>query len=81
MIKFGIKICHADKEKWKKTIGGGNRTIKSRKIKTLGEKGTYKYLGILDADTIKQVKMKEKNKKEYLRRTRKYLKPKYVEEI
>ena len=28
----------------------------------LGEKETYKYLGILKADTIKQVEMKEKNK-------------------
>ena len=31
------------------------------------EKGTYKYLGILEADTIKHVGMKEKIKKEYLR--------------
>ena len=29
----------------------------------LGEKETYRYLGILEADTIKQVKMKEKRKK------------------
>ena len=28
------------------------------KIKTLGENETYKYLGNLDADTIKQVEMK-----------------------
>ena len=41
------------------------------KIWTLGEKETYKYMGILKADTIKQVKTKEKIKKEYLRRTRK----------
>ena len=31
------------------------------KIRTLGEKETYKYLEILEADTIKQVEMKEKN--------------------
>ena len=31
------------------------------KIRMLGEKETYKYLGILEADTIKQVEMKEKN--------------------
>ena len=31
------------------------------KIRTLGEKETYKYLGILEADTIKQVEMEEKN--------------------
>ena len=30
------------------------------KIKTLGEKETYKYFGILEADTIKYVEMKEK---------------------
>ena len=30
------------------------------KIRTLGEKETYKYLCTLEADTIKQVEMKEK---------------------
>ena len=30
------------------------------KIRTFGEKETHKYLGILEADTIKQVEMKEK---------------------
>ena len=30
------------------------------KIRTLGEKEIYKYLGIWEADTIKQVKMKER---------------------
>ena len=30
------------------------------KIRTFGEKETYKYSGILEADTIKQVEMKEK---------------------
>ena len=46
------------------------------KIRMLGEKETYKYLGILEADTIKQVKMKEKIKKEYLRRIRELLETK-----
>ena len=46
------------------------------KIKTLAENETYKYLVILEADTIKQVEMKEKNQKEYLRRTRKLLETK-----
>ena len=44
---------------------------KQEKIRTLGEKETYEYLGILEVDTIKQVDMKEKIKKEYSRRTRK----------
>ena len=46
------------------------------KIRTLAENKTYKYMGILEADTIKQVEMKEKNLKEYLRRTRKLLETK-----
>ena len=46
------------------------------KIKTLGEKETYKYLGILEVDTIKQMEMKEKIKKEYLWRTKKLLETK-----
>ena len=36
-------------------------------IKTLAENETYKHLGILEAETIKQVEMKEKIQKEYLR--------------
>ena len=46
------------------------------KIRTLGEDEIYKYLGILEADTTKQVEMKEKIKKEFLRRTRKLLETK-----
>ena len=46
------------------------------KIRTLGEDETYKYLGILEADTIKLVQMKDKIRKEYLRRTRKLLEKK-----
>ena len=46
------------------------------KIWTHGEKETYKYLGILEADTTKQVEMKEKIQKEYLRRTKKLLRTK-----
>ena len=34
------------------------------KIRTLEEKETYKYLGILEADTIKQVEIKEIIQKE-----------------
>ena len=33
------------------------------KIRTLADNETYKYLGILEADTIKQVKMKKKFQK------------------
>ena len=43
------------------------------KIRTLGENETCKYLGIFEANTIKQVEMKEKIQKEYLTKTRKLL--------
>ena len=42
-------------------------------IRMLGENETYKYLGILEADTIKQGERKYKIRKEYLMRTRKLL--------
>ena len=45
-------------------------------IRTLGEKETNKYLGILEADTIKHEEMKEKIKKEGLRKARKLLEKK-----
>ena len=41
------------------------------KIRTLGEKETCKYLGILEAGTIKQVEIKE-----YIKRTKKLLETK-----
>ena len=46
------------------------------KIRTLREKETNKYLGILEIDTIKEVEIKDKIKKEYLRRTRNLLETK-----
>ena len=46
------------------------------KIRTLAGNETYKYLGILEADTIKQVEMTNKIQKEYPRRTKKLLETK-----
>ena len=46
------------------------------KIRMFGEKETFKYLGILEGETMNEVEMKEKIKKEYLRKTRKLLKTK-----
>ena len=43
-------------------------------IKTLGEKESYNSLAILEVNTIKQVEMKEKIRKECLRIMRKFLK-------
>ena len=60
----------------KRHLADGIELPSQDKIRTLGEKENYKYFGILEADTIKQVEMKDKIKKEYLRRTRKPLKTK-----
>ena len=54
----------------------GMKELKEEKTRTPGENETYKYLGMLEADTIKQVEMKEKIQKEYIRRTRKLLETK-----
>ena len=54
----------------------GVKLPNKEKTRTLGEKGTNKYLKILETVTIKQVKRKEKIKKEYPRRTRKLLETK-----
>ena len=51
------------------------------KIRTATEKETCKYLGILEASTIKQEKMKEKIKKENIWRTKNFLKPNKIVEI
>ena len=67
------KMHYVNNEKWEMTHDRWNRSTKSRTNRMLREKETYKYLGILEADTIKQGKMKEEIKKEYLRRTRKLL--------
>ena len=54
----------------------GKKLPNENKIRTIREKETYKYLGILETDTIKQDEMKEKIKKEYFRRSRKLLETK-----
>ena len=71
-MEFGIEKCamHAMKS-GKRQLTDEMELTNQEKIRTLGEKETYKYLGILDVDTIKQVEMKDKIKKEYLRRARK----------
>ncbi len=64
-MKFGIekhaifvtKSCNGH-------ITDGMELPNHDKIRTLAENETYKYLGILDADTIKQVEMKDKFQKE-----------------
>ena len=76
-MEFGIEKCAMlvmQSGKRHKTDG---RELPNRdKIRTLGENETYKYLGNLEADTIKQVQIKDKIRKEYIRRIRKLLETK-----
>ena len=67
--RFAILVMKSSK----RHMTGGMELPNHDKIRTLEENETYKYLGILEADTIKQVEMKDKIRKEYLRRTRKLL--------
>ena len=71
-MEFGIEKCAMLVLKsGKRHMTDGMELPNHDKIRTLGENETYKCLGILDADTIKQVEMKDKILNEYLRRTRK----------
>ena len=70
--KCAMRVMKSGKQHMTEGVKLPNQVI----IRMLGEKETYKYLGILEVDTIKQVEMKEKIKKENLRRTRKLLQTK-----
>ena len=74
-MEYGIEKCAMlviKSSKWHVT--NGIELPNQDKIRILGENETYKYLGILEAVTIKQVDIKDIIPKEYLRRTRKLLK-------
>ena len=71
-MEFGLEKCAMLVMKsGKRYMTDGMEPSNKDKIRTLGEKKTYKYLGILEADCTKQGQMKDKTRKEYLRRTRK----------
>ena len=76
-MEFGrVKSAMLIMKSGKRHLTEGIEHPNQDKIRTLGEMETYKYFGILGVDTIKQVEMKEKIKKEYLRRIRKLLETK-----
>ena len=54
--KWSMLVMRSGKRHMTEGVELPNQVI----IRTLGEKETYKYLGILEAGTIKQVEMKEK---------------------
>ncbi len=76
-MEFGREKCSMFVRKiGKRHMTDGMERTNHDRNRTLEVKETYKYLGILEADTIKQVQMKDTIRKEYLRRTRKLLETK-----
>ena len=76
-MEFGIKKCAMLVMKsGKRHMTDGMELPNHDRIRTLEENETYKYLRILEADTMKQVQMKDMIRKEYLRRTLKLLETK-----
>ena len=71
-MQFGIVM-----KSGKRPMTDGMELPNQDKIRTLGENETYKYLGILEADTIKQVQMKKNISGEL----EKYSRQNYVAEI
>ena len=76
-MEFGIGKCAMLVMKnGKLHMTDGNELPNQDRNRTLKENETYKYMGIFEADTIKQVQMKDMIRKEYLWRTRKILETK-----
>ena len=74
-IEFGIeKYAMLIMRSIKRQKIEGMELPNQEKIRTLGEKETYQIFGNIGSGTIKQAEMKERIKKEYLRRTRKLIK-------
>ena len=71
-MEFGIEKCAVLVMKSRKRhMTEGVELRNQVVIRTLGEKETYKYLGILEADTIKQVEMKENSFKKVSQKSQK----------
>ena len=63
-MEFDLEKCAVPVMKsGKRHLMNGMELPNPYKIKTLKEKETYKYLSILEAETIKQEEIKEKTKK------------------
>ena len=61
-------MCYVHNEKRKEQIMEEIDLPNQERVRTLGEKENYKYLGIFVADTIKQVKMASENKRNRIER-------------
>ena len=64
-------MCHANNENRKGQIMEGKELPNQERIRMVGGKENYKFLGMLEVDTLRQGEMKEKIRKEYLKWMRK----------
>ena len=74
--KFAILVMKSGK----RHLTDGMELPNQNKISMLGENETYKYLGFLEANTTKQVEMKDKIQKEYFRKPESYSGQNYLAE-
>ena len=74
VMEFGKEKCaKLPMKSSKRHLTNGIELPNKDKITTIEKNETYKYLGILEDDTIKQEETREKIKKEYCRKTRNQL--------
>ena len=77
-MEFGVEKCTMLRMKsGKQHMIEGRELLNQKKIRMLREE-TFKYLGILEADTIKEVEMKEKIKKSFSGEQESYSKQNYT---
>ena len=78
-MEFGIEKCAMlIRKSGKRQMTEGKELPNQERMRTQGEKETYKYLGILKADTIKQKEIRKKKLKKSSSEERKnYSKPNY----
>ena len=70
-MEFGLEKCAKASFKKGQLVSTGNIIIDEyTAIEELNQGGIYKYLGVDESDGIQHSKMKEKIRKEYLRRVR-----------
>ena len=75
-MEFGLPKCGVLIMKRGKVVKSEEISIPDGKMMKNLEEGGYKYLGILEADSVKHEEMKDQIKKEYIRRVRNILKSK-----
>ena len=77
---FGIENVPCSMKSGSRKIREGIELLNQEKIRTPREKENYKFLGILEADTIKQAEMDKKNKKRVPQTNEKISKPRSAAE-